>query len=64
MSDDRMHKMQQEFLEKHKDADELVCSTKTKHCIKAVYYSPMEKFVHDTAREFFRLVSELEDNDS
>ena len=62
MANDRLHREQDAFLERHnKSADLLVFDTG--FCIEALYYSPMKKAKNDmeaSAKSFFQLVRETE----
>jgi uncharacterized protein YecT (DUF1311 family) len=64
MSNDRLYHEQQKWLEHHtKDADLLVCDTRTSQCTEAIYYSPMKKAQDDRdahLRAFFQAVRDEE----
>lgn len=59
MNDDRIEIAQLEFLEKHRDADELVFGVNSRECLAAVYYSPKENRMKSW-REFFAAVRDAE----
>jgi len=63
-ADDRLYREQQAWLERHtKDADVLVCSTKTGQVNEAIYYSPMQKCSlaqEAHLRAFFQAVRDAE----
>jgi len=67
---DRLNQEQNAWLERHyKDADLLIFDTRFGHCKEAIYLSPLQKVERDRelmeerAKEFFRLVRELEDEE-
>jgi uncharacterized protein YecT (DUF1311 family) len=63
-TDDRFYREQQAWLERHtKDADLLVCDTRTGQCTEAIYYSPMKKeqdMRDEYLRRFFQAVRDEE----
>ncbi len=46
--DARLNKMQDEFLERHKDADDLIVGEKSSKVLGAIYYSPHEMWMNRT----------------
>lgn len=61
--DDRLHRDQQAWLERHRDADMLIVDTRLGHITEAQYFSPMKKDQNaktEYARNFFRQVLEAE----
>lgn len=50
----KIDELQHEWLERHKDADQLVCGTNSKQCLAAVYFSPKEKHEEKPIRDFFK----------
>ncbi len=60
---DRLHREQQAWLERHKDADMLITDSRLGHVVEAQYFSPMKKSDDDAKaalKEFFRQVRGVE----
>ena len=66
MSEELAHKLRYEFWEQHREADWLVCDTRTGFPIGAVYYSPdwhdTPKMRQKDLRDFFRAVQTAQGN--
>lgn len=56
MSNERLERMQDDFMEQHKNADELVFGVHSGVCLGAVYFSPKEKALERPLRTFFKAI--------